>query len=390
LPDEFYRQFPNHRLRWQPAEWDKPIVYFYTRQPSLQVSATVRFREGAPVVWWPACASPIDDNRNPARGKARPGAAAVGQTFQTLRWNGWLGYVPPNVHVFEPPSGNNWTRPQSFDFGAATPEWITQARLPDAAPITVSGSKIRRGAPWTTTRPETERFLYYDGMVPAPDYLRCVAVTADTLTVRNTGSFPVPQLFVVDRRAERTAKGPAFACRTEAIPPGAEVAIPLKPLERPADLAASVRQALIDAGMFGPEADSILKIWSKDLLEAEGMTAFFLLPQKEYDAMLPLELTPKPAKPPVRVGIVHHPRFEVGPQLRERVARLLKELDSTEFEVRERAHRDLAAMGPWAVGALREALANKPSLETAKRLEALLQDADASVWLKETTGKAMP
>jgi hypothetical protein len=227
-------------------------------------------------------------------------------------------------------------------------------------------------------------------MVPAPDYLRCVAVTADTLTVRNTGSFPVPQLFVVDRRAERTAKGPAFACRTEAIPPGAEVAIPLKPLERPADLAASVRQALIDAGMFGPEADSILKIWSKDLLEAEGMTAFFLLPQKEYDSMLPLELTPKPAKPPVRVGIVHHPRFEVGPQLRERVARLLKEMDSAEFEVRERAHRDLAAMGPWAVGALREALANKPSLETAKRLEALLQEADASVWLKETTGKAMP
>jgi hypothetical protein len=35
------------------------------------------------------------------------------------------------------------------------------------------------------------------------------------------------------------------------------------------------------------------------------------------------------------------------------------------------------------VGALQEALAKKPSLEMTHRLEALLQDADATAWLKK-------
>lgn len=89
LPAEFYRQFPERRLRWVPAAWDKPIVYFYTKQPSMQVDVRVRFASGAPVVWWPACASPVDDGGFGLR--AVPPAKPP--VIDRLHWSGWLGEV---------------------------------------------------------------------------------------------------------------------------------------------------------------------------------------------------------------------------------------------------------------------------------------------------------
>ena len=94
LPADFYRQFPTRRLVWQPAMWKKPIVYFYTKQPSLEIDVKVKFTEGAPVVWWPACASPIDDGMAGGR-MGLPGAAREGKIFNKLRWSGWLGDVIP-------------------------------------------------------------------------------------------------------------------------------------------------------------------------------------------------------------------------------------------------------------------------------------------------------
>ncbi len=382
LPTDFYRQFPHQRLVWAPAGWDKPIDYFYTKQPNLQVEVIVKFREGAPVVWWPAAASPTGDHGRSRPGDAPPGTAVEGQVFKSLRWLVWLGEGAR-------PSGNpflEWSEVHDFDFGPNTPEWIKQARIPGAAHVSTEGTPI--GGHGDVARLESERFIYYDGMVPAPDYLRCIKVTDEAVTVRNTAKFPVGQVFVMDRRATRKNHDRALAYRAEAIPVSGEVTIDLKPLDRSTDVAGSVRQALIGAGLFAPEADSILKIWTKDLLEADGLTAFFLLPQKEYDAMLPLEVTPRPAQPPVRVGIVHYPRFENGPRLRERVAQLIRDLDSPEFEKRDAAFRELSEMGPWAVGPIQEALAKKPSLDITHRLEALLQDADASAWLKQTVAPA--
>src|SRR5260370_1152648 len=54
--------------------------------------------------------------------------------------------------------------------------WLRDARLPSATRLSVIGNiegqpKIR--FPGTKDRIETERFLYYDGLVPTPDFLRC-------------------------------------------------------------------------------------------------------------------------------------------------------------------------------------------------------------------------
>src|SRR5581483_2422778 len=56
----------------------------------------------------------------------------------------------------------------------------------------------------------------------------------------------------------------------------------------------------------------------------------------------------------------------------ERLARLIADLDSDEFAVRERATRELAGLGEQAAPVLREALKKSPSPEARRRMQDLL------------------
>jgi hypothetical protein len=61
------------------------------------------------------------------------------------------------------------------------------------------------------------------------------------------------------------------------------------------------------------------------------------------------------------------------PKLPQRLAKLIGDLDSDEFEVRQSASAELAKLGALAEPALKAALAAKPSLEVRLRIELLLQ-----------------
>jgi hypothetical protein len=68
----------------------------------------------------------------------------------------------------------------------------------------------------------------------------------------------------------------------------------------------------------------------------------------------------------------------------KRLERLLAALDSDKFADRERATRELKALAEHAVPALRAALAGQPSLESRRRLEALLHQLDSASLSAET------
>jgi HEAT repeat protein len=67
-----------------------------------------------------------------------------------------------------------------------------------------------------------------------------------------------------------------------------------------------------------------------------------------------------------------------------RLERLLADLDSDKFAVREQATSELKALAEHAVPALRTALAGNPSLERWRRLEALLQRLESVSLSAET------
>jgi hypothetical protein len=379
LPSFFYRQFPKERLRWVPSGWDKPIVYFYTPLKALRVNVKVTFAEGAPVVWWPAAADPVEDPFGGRTGKnTRP--------FRALTWEAWVGErapAPGRTFLAPPPATGEqaWVKVKEFPLPAGC--WLAEARLADAALLTVIGNDptAPRRFPGSQDRPETERFLYYDGLVPAPDYVRCDKVTDTTVVLRNQAKFDLTRMFVVDRRAAGTVRfayvQPFKAGATRTIEPRSIAAA-----DWPATGTRQVRQALLEAGLFKAEADALLKIWHKRLLEAEGVTVFHLLPAAEYDRMLPLSIYPAPAARPVRVGIALHPHMEIEPDLAAQVAVLIRQLDAPTFKKRAAASKELLEIGPLAIARLRAELQKGPSLEVSQRIEAILERVDAAAWLK--------
>ena len=367
LPSFFYRQFPKERLRWQPSGWDKPVIYFYAKPQTLQVTVKVTFAEGAPVVWWPAVASPVDDPFAREPKPARP--------FRSLTWQAWLGDEVP------PLRGGKGPLLKVEDFPLPPGSWLHDARLPGASRLTVVGNvetmegKPVRKFPGVLDRYETERFLYYDGLVPAPDYLRCDKVDGQSVTLRNQAKFDMAHLFVVDRRQKDSVR---FAFVDASRPPfkaGTSMKfdtqlVPAK--DWPAAGIKQVRLSLLEAGLFDAEADSLLKIWQKGFFEADGVTVFHILPVSEYDRMLPLEIRPAPVARPVRVGIALHPHREIDPGLTARVAGLVRQLDDDDVQKREAATKELLAIGFPVISPLRAELRKNPSAEVINRIHAVL------------------
>jgi hypothetical protein len=68
----------------------------------------------------------------------------------------------------------------------------------------------------------------------------------------------------------------------------------------------------------------------------------------------------------------------------QQLARLLADLDSTDFKVRQTAQAALAEFGDLAEPALRKTMANKPTLEVRQRVEKLLEQLRGPVTRPET------
>ena len=98
--------------------------------------------------------------------------------------------------------------------------------------------------------------------------------------------------------------------------------------------------------------------------------------------MLPLDISPPPFAWPVRVGIALHPYVEIEPALAENVAALIRQLDSANFEKRLVADKALLESGPMAITMLRAELKKGVSVETSRRIQALLERVDAANWLE--------
>jgi RNA polymerase sigma factor (sigma-70 family) len=62
------------------------------------------------------------------------------------------------------------------------------------------------------------------------------------------------------------------------------------------------------------------------------------------------------------------------------LTRLITDLDSDRFEVRDRATKELAKLGEQALNAVRKALDGEPTLETKRRLEQLLEEQERGRW----------
>jgi hypothetical protein len=370
MPDFFYRQFPKLRLKLPLMEVSKPIVYAYTKTPGLEADVKVAFTDGAPVVWWPCCTAPL-----------QPDPRDKPQLYRELHWRTWIGNKVPATYRDDVTSdAPAWREPTPPALPANS--WLNQARLDGPATFSVRGTPVRPQRKWQQEAVESERFIFYDGLLPAPDFVRCLKVEGG-VTLQNSAAFALPELFVVDRRS--TVKdGKVRWAYLPKLAPGAQVAVTFGDTavkDWPEAARRAAEQSLIEAGLYAPEAKSLLAIWNERFFHADGITAFHLLPAAEYDRRLPLQVSPRPGRI-VRVGVILYPRLDVVPEIARRAAQLIAQLDNANFQVRDQATRELIAIGPHAFPHLRRALADRPPLEVRLRIERILEEAhDATGYL---------
>ncbi|MBI5726140.1 MAG: hypothetical protein HZA50_19430 [Planctomycetes bacterium] len=395
LPGFFYRQFPpdNRRMGsvYNMGNVDKPVMYFYSPRPFWRLYVSVDFKEGAPVVWWPC-------SREPRFETDRTGKT-LSKLSHKVVWEALAGDFHPNFSI----SGNGHLYSNIYgeldidgkgpwQKASETPlpddSWMAAARLKKALLINTAGVPDEAAARRVRSVTETERFLYYDGLVPAPDYLRLQSYGGQGPVLCNTGKADIQNLFVIDRRNWQKDKPVRFA-QIGRLDAGGEIKVefeeqPAK--DWPAGAVKKVRQVLIDAGLFEEEADSMLKIWEKGLFARDGLTAFYVLPRAEYDRLLPLKIEPAPSAI-VRVGLALHPNMATADEIKaleEKIRELAAKLQSNAVAVHKPAMKALLEMGPPIVPFLQKAINESASQELKERGQRVLDQLDAGTYLKET------
>jgi hypothetical protein len=175
------------------------------------------------------------------------------------------------------------------------------------------------------------------------------------------------------------------------------------------DLAAGKNTTILDgAGIavysvkFSPDgailaaamSDGSLVLWDMAPTN-EGKQQRVELSKEEFDARWS-ELSDINARKAYRAmcGLIRSPQQTVGfleqhlPPVawidRQRLAQLIADLDSDRFAVRGNARKALEAMGDLAEKALRQTLAERPSLEMRRQIEALLEKRRGPITQPET------
>jgi hypothetical protein len=338
------RELPKHWPNLEPA--DRPILFFYSPTP-VELELRIDFPGGHPMVWWPGTLEPAN---HLGRGQQPQQPAELSRH---LLWR---------FRVKTPPPG----RPERALAPVEKDHWVQTIRDVGADSVHAYVGEQRFGS-------EQEKFIYYDGLLPRGDWVR-PTVEKDRVRLTSRASHPVFDVTVVDRRTPNKVR----VARLARLDAGTKDAVlELTDIEEATwrkEGEATLRRQLTDAGLSEPEARSLIALWKAELLDAGGVTLFYRLPQEEYERCLPLKMTPRPEKL-VRVGLVHHGYLD--PDLAERIARLVKDLDNEDFQVRERAQKQLEGLGRAAYVHLVRLRKETKDPETQRRIDAVLAKLDA-------------
>jgi hypothetical protein len=250
---------------------ETPVLYFYSPS-AMTARVSVTFPQGLFSEWYP---------------QATVGMAQRGNTRQwqwQIKWSD-VQIAPGANEVFP-------TEPGESHYYAA--------RDTDAAPVTVASQQ--------------EKFLFYRGIATfTPPITATIARDGNISIVQKTGD-PIDTFVLFEHRRGRfgyriaSAKGGELRIARPALTGSLE------------SLRDDLRDVLTKRGLYPREAAAMVETW-KDSWFEEGTRLFYLLPQSNVDAVLPLDIEPKPAE----VMRVFVGRMElVTPEIESEVAEAIR------------------------------------------------------------------
>jgi hypothetical protein len=255
---------------------ETPVLYFYPATP-LSVTAEVTMKNGRITEWFP--------QHTPRKTAPVPGE-------ETMSWSGELA----------PPSDAGAAKLTPPVTGTQGAHYARAREVPDAW-------HFRAGS-----ADEADRFIFYRGAGDALPPYRVEALRNGTVRLSHFGDGgAVTAAFVLDVRADgarwgkfstlpemKKSEGLLYVDRDLNTP-----AIPAAQAQE--ELAAAMRASLAEAGLSADEARAMVATWRDVWFTEAGTRVLALLPRAWVDSVLPLRITPAPA----RLARVFVARFEV-------------------------------------------------------------------------------
>jgi hypothetical protein len=227
---------------------ETPVLYFYTSR-DITVNVKVRFRQGIVTEWFPHAA-------------VLPGSADV----RSLRDPDFASSISWSDVRVAPGA------PLDFPSDRSGSHYYL-ARQTDASPLQ-SGS-------------EKEKFLFYRGVGDFEPPISAMVGVDGSIVVRNPGGGAVGDIVLFENRGGTIVYQVRHVAGAQVTfgPPSldGEFAAPQAELER----------ILIAHGLYRREAKAMVDTWRDSWFE-EGTRLFYIAPPKAIDAILPLEISPRP------------------------------------------------------------------------------------------------
>lgn len=247
---------------------ETPVLYFYSPVPR-EVEVSVKFHGGSISQWYPD------------RVDGEPLQGLNTYTLPPFDYaKGHEGFVRWRVQVLAPGS----TEPRTNPPQAESPHWAA-ARVPLANRL--------RGA-----KGDVEDFIFYRGVGSFALPVRVTAEPGGRIHVKNTGAKAIPFMFVYEQPDSCSGQSEKIWWQ------GALAAGQAADLARPGIGGETVEsmksgaflKALVAAGLTPDESRALLATWHKSYFERPGLRVFWIVPRAFTDAVLPIAITPAPAR----------------------------------------------------------------------------------------------
>jgi len=220
---------------------ETPVIYFYSNN-EIDVSVKVDFPKGKITEWYPQ-ARLVKTGVNWGRFKVMPGAALN------------LPVEYSASHYFA-------------------------ARETDSAPVQVCSTD---GKP-----AQQEKFLFYRG-VGTFDLPLSAKLAGNKILLQNLSQNEITRLIAFENRDGKIGYRifDAFTGETASERPTLDGNIDL--------LISELKQTLVASGLYEKEVVAMIETWRTSWFE-EGVRVFYVLPRATTDAVLPIDIDPKPAQ----------------------------------------------------------------------------------------------
>lgn len=139
-------------------------------------------------------------------------------------------------------------------------------------------------------RDHLEKFLFYRGVGNFRLPVRLRALNDHSIEITSNATEPIAAAFVMRAGA---ARGDFRFAEYSSLSGRRELRIPDRK-SKPSELADAMVKALVRAGLFEREATAMVKTWKDDWFGEPGTRVLFIVPRYVTDALLPLQIEPKP------------------------------------------------------------------------------------------------